>query len=490
MTRTRKPLAALGAGAAAIVAIVAARTASLASRQPAVEPAADVALDAAAAAQRLAGALRFRTISYQDSMLFDVAEFRRFHGYLERTFPRVHARLPRERVGGHSLLFRWAGRDTTLKPLVLLAHQDVVPVEPGTEGSWTHGAFSGDIADGYVWGRGALDDKGNLVAIFEAVEALLGEGFEPGRTVYLAFGHDEEVGGGRGARAVAALLAERGIEPEFLLDEGGAVTEGLLPGLSAPVAIVGVAEKGYVTLELTTKIAGGHSSMPPDETAVGILSRAVERLQTRQFPRDIRGATAAMLDYLAPELPLAGRVALANRWLFGGLIERRMGATPPGNALLRTTTAPTIFQAGVKENVLPSSARAVVNFRVLPGDSVAGVVAHVNEVVGDPRVEVRVLGPTVAEPSPVSDIASPDFALLLRTIRQVVPDAVVAPWLVVGATDARHFTGLTLDVYRFGAARLGPGDLRRAHGTDERVGVENYGEMVRFFVQLLRNAAG
>ena len=465
------------------------RAARFTSRQVATPPGAPLALDTAGAAQRLATALTFRTISYQDSALFDGAEFARFQDYLRRSFPKLHARLKREVTNGYSLLYEWRGTDTTLKPILLLAHQDVVPVEAGTESRWTEAPFAGRIADGFVWGRGAMDDKGNLMAVLEAVERLVADGVTPRRTIYLAFGHDEEVGGTSGAARTAALLASRGVRLEYVLDEGGAITTGLVPGIAGPVALVGIAEKGYLSLELTVQAEGGHSSMPPPQTATGILSAAVARLEAHQMPRHIRGATAAMLDYIGPEMAFSRRLALSNRWLFGALIERQFGATPSGNAMLRTTTAPTILAAGVKDNVLPSAARAVVNFRILPGDSVAGVLAHARAAIDDPRVTFRVMTESANEPSPVSPVDGESFGLVQRTFRQVAPGVIVTPWLVVGGTDSRHYDTLTANVFRTGAMGLGPADLGRIHGTNERVAIADYARNIAFYVQLIRNSA-
>ncbi len=470
-----------------VAAVAVVRAASLPSRQIQAEPVADIAVDPDAAAQRLATALTFRTISYQDSAAFDGDEFRRLHDYLRRTFPRVDAALPHETVGGYSLLYRWIGRDRSLKPIVLMAHQDVVPVQPGTEGDWTLQPFGGDLVDGYVWGRGALDDKASLVAIFEAVELLLARGVQPRRTVYLAFGHDEEVGGLRGAARIAELLRQRQVELEFVLDEGGFVVEGVMPGLARPLALVGVAEKGYVSLELIVRGAGGHSSAPPVATPIGILSAAVNRLETNRMPRAIRGATALLFDYVGPEMPLARRLVIANRWLLAPVLTRTMGGDPAGDAMLRTTTAPTIFEAGSKDNVISPVARAVVNFRILPGDSIASVIQHARRTIDDDRVEIRPLAGFGTEPSPVSDVTSADFRTLQRTITEVFPGVIVAPWLVIGGTDARYFRDLSADVYRFNGGWLKPDDLARAHGTDERIAVRDYGRMVRFYVQLLRN---
>jgi carboxypeptidase PM20D1 len=229
--------------------------------------------------------------------------------------------------------------------------------------------------------------------------------------------------------------------------------------------------------------------MPPRETAVGALAAALVRLERRQMPRAIRGPTAAMFDYLGPELPFGPRLVMANRWLLGGVLVRVFGRTPQGNALLRTTTAPTVLAAGVKENVLPSTARALVNFRILPGDSVGGVLAHVRRAVRGLPVEVRALEETVSDPSPVTSVDSAPFRLLARTIREAVPGAIVAPWLVVGATDSRHYARLTPNVLRFGAFTIGTDDLHRVHGTDERVSVGAYATAVRVYIRLLEHAA-
>lgn len=470
-------------------AVTVERAMTFRSRQPLVTPAAVEPLDTVALAQRLAGALRFKTISYQDSTQFDARQFDGFHQYLRTTFPRLHAALKLEKVNGYGLLYEWTGADQGLAPIVLLAHQDVVPIEPGTEGKWTEPPFEGRIAGGFVWGRGALDDKGSLVGIMEAVEHLVAGGAKPRRTVYLAFGYDEEVGGRRGAARIAELLSSRSVHPDFVLDEGGALTSGLIAGIVAPVALVGIAEKGYVTVSLTAQAEGGHSSMPPPHTAVGMLSAALTRLEAHQMPRAIRGPTADMFDYLGPEMPFGARLVMANRWLFGGMLAGKFGATPQGNAMLRTTTAPTVLQAGVKENVLPSSAQALVNFRILPGDSVGSVVQHVRDAVDDPRITVQALEETQSNPSSVTNVDAEPFKILARTIREMVPGAVVTPWLVVGATDSRHYARLTPNVLRFVGSSIGEGDLRRVHGTDERVSVRGYADAVRIYVQLLRNVA-
>jgi carboxypeptidase PM20D1 len=255
-----------------------------------------------------------------------------------------------------------------------------------------------------------------------------------------------------------------------------------------PAALIGIAEKGYLSLELAARGGGGHSSTPPSRTSIGQLSRAVHRVQQSPLPAGIDGPVAAMFDHLAPATSFPLRILLANRWLFGPLLHSRLLASPASAAMLRTTTAPTLFHAGVKDNVLPSEARAVVNFRILPGDSVEGVIAHVREAINDPEIEIRVV--TGREPSPSADPESESYAALARSIREVFPDMVVAPTLVVGGTDSKHFVGVAENSFRFVPLRLDAEDLKRIHGTNERIAVENYVEVIGFFVRLLENAAG
>jgi len=460
------------------------------SKQLAVEPIERFAVDGEAAARRLSGAIRYATISDVDPAKVDPAAFDALHRHLEASFPAVRAQLLRETVNGASLLYTWRGTDASARPIVLQAHQDVVPVEPGTEARWEHGAFSGDVTGGFIWGRGTLDDKGDMLAILEAVEALASAGYRPSRTVYLAFGHDEEVGGEQGAARIVALLRSRGVRPEFVLDEGGAITRGIVPNLDGPVALVGVAEKGYLSVELSAGSGGGHSSMPPATTAVGRVAAAVADLEANPLPGTLDGVAGLMFDHLAPEWPLLPRLAMANRWLLGGLVDRQIGASPGGGALLRTTTAATVIEGGVKDNVLPSRARAVVNFRIKPGETVEGVLDHVRRTTRDRGVAVRVdPGGHAAEPSPVSRVDSEGYRTIARTIRQVMPGTVVAPTLVLGGTDSAHFVPISDDVYRFCPYALGPDDTARLHGLDERISIAAYADCVRFHVQLLRNAA-
>ncbi len=445
-----------------------------------------VPLDTAALAERLAGAIRIPTVSYEHAAAVDGAAFAALADYLRAQFPLVHAQLSREVVAGASLLYRWQGRNVQAAPLLLLAHLDVVPVETGTEDAWLHAPFSGAVEDGYVWGRGTLDNKSSAVGWLEAVEHLLAAGHVPEQTVYLAFGHDEEIGGD-GARALAALLLARGVHADFVLDEGGAITHGVVAGLDRPVASVMTAEKGYVSFRLTARAQGGHSSMPPSRTAVGRLARAVVRLQDRPMPARLTPPIEDMLQRLAPEMALSQRVVIANRWLFEPLLLRALSRAPVTNALIRTTAAPTMFNGGIKDNVLPAEARATVNFRLLPGDSIAGVEAHLREAIADDEIAVEALPGFANEASTVSATDTAAFRLIQRSVNQVFPDAVVASGLVTGGTDARHYDSVAASRYNFLPVRLQRDDLSRIHGANERIAVEDYANLVRFYIQLLRN---
>lgn len=457
------------------------------SHQVSVERLAPLAVDEQGAAERLAGAVRLRTISLDNQPNASGPAFRQFHEYLARSYPNAHRVMQRESVNEFSLLYTWPGRDHAARPIVLLAHQDVVPVAPGTERDWTHPPFDGVIADGHVWGRGAWDNKGNLCAIMEAIEHLAAAGFVPPQTVYVVSGHDEEMGtagGQQGARAIAALLESRGVHAAFALDEGLLVTHGVMAGLRAPVALVGVAEKGYLTLSLSTRATPGHSSFPSQRTAIGALSTALSQLEQHPAAPETAGVTAAMLDTLAPEFEGLNRLALSNAWLLGPLVRAQMEAQPAGRAMLRTTTALTTFHAGDKENTLPGEASAHVNFRLLPGDTSEAVVERVRQAVHDETILVRPQGPSWPA-SKVSTTDAPGYRRIERTIREVFPGAVVAPGLMVGATDSRYFERVADQTYRFSPVRASPQDLPRFHGTDERVSIANFADMIRFYHRLL-----
>jgi len=473
-----------------LAVVLVANTLRQGSRQVQVPALAKLPVDAAAVAEAMAQAVRAKTVSGLLDPAGTAAEFDTLHAQLRARYPLVHAALQREVVGNHSLLFTWRGSDEKTKPIALLAHQDVVPIAPGTEALWKKPPFAGVVENGMVWGRGTLDDKSNLVTQLEAVELLLKAGFKPRRTVYFVFGHDEEVGGQQGVVKIVQLLTQRGVKLEFVLDEGLVVTEGVLPGVAQPIALIGLAEKGSVSLKLTATAAPGHSSMPPaaGSSAIGMLSAALVRLDQNPLPGGIQGAAAEMFAAVAPELPFGQRLAMSNLWLFRPIVERMLGKGSATNAMMRTTTAMTIVNAGNKENVLPGRAEAVVNFRILPGDTSASVAAHVKRVIADERIEVQPLG-TPFEPSKLSSPQTEPFKLIERTVREVFPDSMVAPGLMLAASDARHFDAIAEQSYRFMPIRFKPEDLARPHGTDERIAVEQLADMVRFYHRLLMQSA-
>lgn len=471
---------------AALALAVVGNTFRQGSRQLDVPPLARLAVDADAVAASMAEAVRARTVSGLIDPAGTAAAFDALHAHLAQRYPRVHASLQREVIGAHSLLFTWRGSDAAARPIALLAHQDVVPIAPGTQALWKRPPFDGVVADGHVWGRGTLDNKSNLVTQLEAVEMLLASGFQPRRTVYLFYGHDEEVGGRDGAVAAVALLKQRGVRLDFVLDEGLAVTEGVLPGVERPLALIALAEKGSVTLRLTATAAPGHSSMPPaaGSSAIGMLSAALVRLDQNPMPGGIQGAAAEMFEAVASEMPFDQRLALSNLWLTRPLVEHMLARGRATNAMLRTTTAMTIVNAGNKQNVLPGRAEAVVNFRILPGDTPASVQAHVERVIADERIDVQPMG-VAFEPSKLSSAQAAPFKLIERVAREVFPDAIVAPGLMLAASDARHFDPIAEHSYRFMPIRFRSEDLARVHGTDERISVEQLADMVRFYHRLL-----
>jgi carboxypeptidase PM20D1 len=477
------------AGVVILVGVLLFNVVTRGSRQLQVAAIPRAAVDAQGAAKRLSEAIRFRTISNFLNPEQDAEALRGLRAHIAESFPAFHAAAKREVIGGHSLLYTWEGTDPKTQPIALLAHQDVVPIAPGTEKDWQQKPFDGAIADGFIWGRGSWDDKGNLYAMLEAAEQMAKEGIRPKRTIYFAFGHDEEVAGTRGAKAIAAALAARGVRLDFVLDEGLLIADGIMKGLNRPAALIGVAEKGYATLVLTAHATPGHSSMPPRQTAIGMMSAALARLEDHRLPMHVRGAVAEMFDTLAPEMSGFNRLVLSNLWLFRPLLLREFEKNGPTEAMVRTTTALTIFNAGDKDNVLPGNAEATVNFRLLPGDTQASVSDHVRTTIENAKISIAPF-PGNTDPPPVTGTAGKSYSALNRTIREVFPDVVVAPGLMVAATDSRHYAEIADNIFRFSPVRTNSEDLKRFHGTNERLSIEGYADMIRFYRRLIENTAG
>jgi len=487
----RKLFALLGVAVLALAIAVGAKTLLMPSRQLAVAPATPAEVDAAGATARLSAAVRLKTIASPDDVDANAAEFTALHALLQTSFPKAHTVLKREVVAKYGLVYTWPGSDPKAAAIGLMAHQDVVPIAPGTEGDWQQPPFSGAVRDGFVWGRGSWDDKGNLMSIMEAVEMLAASGFQPRQTIYLIFGQDEEISGMRGAAQIAALFKERGVHLQFVLDEGLLITDGLLAGLDRPAALIGVAEKGYLSLQLTANATPGHSSMPPplpETSAIGMMTAALARLEDQQMPLAVRGLSREMFETLAPEMSGMNRVFLSNMWLFKPVIEQQLKKVASTNATLRTTTALTVFNAGNADNVLPGRAKATVNFRLLPGDTSDALIAHVGEVVRNPAITIEKV-PGFSEASKVAATDAAGFRLINKTLRQLHPDVIVAPGLMIAATDSRYFDGIADNVYKFSPVRAKPEDLKRFHGTNERISTANYVELIQFYHQLISNSA-
>lgn len=448
------------------------------------------AVDVAAAAESLGAAIRIQTVTYAagdpkpgaDQPWIDL------EAALKARYPAIFAKMTMEKVLTHAMLMTWAGTDPSLPPVILMAHQDVVPVNPGTDADWTHGPFGGVVADGYVWGRGAMDDKGSLIAILEAGDALVKSGWTPKRTVIFAFGHDEEVSGA-GAEAIFALLKARNVTPAMVLDEGYAVLDNYpLTGKSA--ALIGVAEKGYISLQITANTEGGHSSRPPPESGAVRIARALVALEENQMPADLSAPPFnEMIQAVSADLPFTLKVAFANQWLLGSIIKDQVASDPTANAIVRTTTAPTMLNGSIKDNVLPQRASAVVNFRIHPNDTVASVTQHVKDVTS--HIEGLTITPYEdgigSEPSPVSSTTNEAYRVLEAVARATGGGEVpVAPALVVGATDARYASAISKDaIYRFAPAIYDDADLNGFHGTNERLSVDNLGRMIKGYAQIM-----
>lgn len=484
-----KRIAIASLGALLVLAVVLVYRAETQFKSPERKAAAEKELfsvDVDGAAQRLARAISFPTISYDDPSMLDAAAFAGLRQHMAESYPRVYAAGSPRLINEHSLLFRFPGIRSDLKPALFMGHVDVVPVDEATLGEWRYPPFAGAIEDDVIWGRGAMDDKVTVFALLEAMESLLASGMKLERTIYFAFGHDEEIGGPRGAAAMAEILAQEGVEFEFVLDEGGVITQGVMSDIDDPVALVGVAEKGFVNLRLTVNAPGGHSSQPPDHTAVGILSEAIVALESHPFPSDV-GYTKMTLDSIGSETGFVTRLMMGNLWLFEPVVARVLAKAPSTAAMTRSTIAATMLEGSSKSNILPTRASAVVNVRIMPGDSVASVKAHFIEAIDDPRVEVTTFMEN--EPSRTSPTDTVGFRLVEKNIRRMDKSALVAPYLVIGGTDSKHFYDLSPNIYRFIMVRADAQELKRIHGVNEQLPVNEYGNAIEFFMNLLDDTA-
>lgn len=442
---------------------------------------ADVDINMDQASQNLGRAVTFRTTADQVGQ----GQFQGFLDFLASAYPVFHENTERQLMSDYTPLYFWPGQNPDLAPILLAGHYDVVPISFQTLDDWVHPPFSGAIQDGFVWGRGTLDDKGAIIALMEAASLLMETGFQPQRGIYFSFGHDEETSGGAGAGQVADHLISQGIELEWALDEGSFVLDGIVDGLSTPVASINLAEKGYLSLTLVARAKGGHSSLPPAQTAVGTLAQAIVNLQENPMPGGLSDLSEEFFDELGRHFDLPNKALFANRWLFGPVLEHVLSGAAPTNAMLRTTTAPTMLTGSHTENVLPVEATATINFRLHPRDSIADVMEHVERVINDDRVSIVRSGGIGSEASPVSDHTSQGFEDIKTAILANFGDVIAVPGLTIAATDARHYAKAAKNTFRINPFQITNDDLTRFHGLNERLSLENLKRGIGFYHSLM-----
>ena len=470
---------------AATTLFVVVRTVAYARQRRNVEPAPGVRVDSDMVAGHLGAAIRCQTVPRDDRGTPDPEAFQQLHRLLEQTYPLVHQQLQRETIQEYSLLYRWEGTDPSLEPVMLMAHQDVVSADPATLSSWTYPPFDGCIADDFIWGRGTLDIKNQLIGIMEAAEVLLESGFRPARTILFGFGHDEETGGVNGCKVMGQLLQERGIRLAGIVDEGGGISDGLAPRVRRPIALVAVSEKGYLTVQISVQGEPGHSSTPPPQTAIGILAGGLARLEAHPMKARVR-QIRPLYQGIGWAAPIYLQVAFANAWLFGPWLRHWLTPFPEMNASIRTTTALTIVRGGVEDNTVPSEATATVNFRLLPGDSIADVLEHARRVINDERVQVVPVEGKYNEALPMSPSSGPAYDGLRQVIAEVFDNPPVAPFVMLGGTDCQHFVGVCDHIYRFTSLVMDESFRGLEHGIDERIPVEGMATMVQFYARLMQ----
>lgn len=423
--------------------------------------------------------IRCKTISDVDYSKEDEAEFKKIEKLIEERFPNIMKKSKFERVGRRGLLYHIKGKSSD-SPSVLMSHFDVVSVN---EEGWTHNAFDAEIREGEIWGRGTLDTKVTLNGALQAVEHHLEKGFVPKDDIYLAFSGEEETSGSS-ALEIVDLFIKRGVNPKFVLDEGGAVVSGVFPGVSKPCAAVGIAEKGYFNLRYKVKSTGGHASTPPPQTPIGILSKACAKIEANPMPMHLSEPVQKTFNTLARHSNFLYRLIFANMWFFKGILDklaRKSGGQM--NAMLRTTIAFTQMQGSKGMNVLPPEAYMLSNQRVITDSSVAETVEYIKKIANDDRIEYEVI--SSSEPSRISTTECEGYEALVETINEVYSDAIVAPYLMTACSDSRHYSDLSDKVYRFSPMKLTSEALGLIHGHDERISIENVLNVTEFYIRLV-----
>lgn len=437
--------------------------------------------------EHLSRAIQIPTICNRDESLVDWSKFDEFHAFLKESYPLIHEKLECKTFSTRSLMYRWKGADSTKEPICLLAHQDVVPVTEGTEDDWEYPAFSGTVADGFVWGRGAIDMKNHLIGVMEAVETLLEEGYEPERDVYICLGHNEEVmaeGEACGAISMMNYFKENGIRLDSVIDEGGAILNVKVDHIiDGHLAGVGIAEKGHVDFEISVNAKGGHSSQPPKHSALGRLSKIVCDLENNQFKAELTDQLQSLFTEIGKNTTYPVRCVMCNLPILKPLVTKICSNIPAVASMMRTTTAVTMAQGSPAPNVLPQKASVVVNFRIMPGQTIEDVEAHIRKIAG-PDAEIKLVAGK--NPSKISSTESRAFKVIEQTCKSMDPKAIVAPYLVMGGTDARQYEDVCDNIYRYSPFLMDIGLLLTTHGTNERIPVSSLEDGVAFFKRYIR----
>ncbi len=488
MSKIRNVL--LGAAGAATVA-TAVKAALYTPKKKDFGTATEEKVDAKRCQEHLSKAISIPTISYPDKEKIDFTQFDKFHAFLEEAFPLIHKTLKKEVVQEASLIYHWKGTREDLEPIALLAHQDVVPISEGTEQDWTYAPFSGHNDGEFIWGRGALDMKNHLIAVMDAVETLLEEGFQPERDVYLLFGQDEEVVASEdgGAKNIMRTLKERGIHLDSVLDEGGAIIPVNVKGIlnNKELVGIGVAEKGYTDFEITVNAKGGHSSQPPVHSGLGQLANVIKDLEDNQFKAELLPFVKELFSNIGRNCSYPARLVMCNLNLLHPVLKFGMTKIPFTACLVRTTTAVTMAQGSPAANVLPQKSSVTVNFRQMPGVTVEDVEKHIRKVCRNKDIEVKVL--KAKEASKFSPTDSRAFKIIEEIVMQDNKDAIVAPYLVMGGTDACYYEPICENIYRYAPYRVSVSLLRCTHGTNERIPVDTVASGVAFFKRYIRRAS-
>lgn len=411
----------------------------------------------------------------------DHSAFDEFIPKLRRLYPHVFESLELETIDTYGISLLWKGRDRALDPVLFMAHHDVVEANAG---GWSHDPFAADIEDGRIYARGSVDTKCIWAGLLEATEQLLIEGYVPPRDIYL-FSSNTEEDGGETTPHMVERLQERGRVPYMVLDEGGAVIDNPPLGITGQFAAIGVAEKGIFNAHITTSADGGHAATPSLHDATALLVSGLDELQKNPAPSTLSAPIAAMLKEVAAHTNFGLRLVFGNLWLFRPLVVGIMKKNPETAAMVHTTYALTQLEGSKAHNVIPKQAKATVNVRVDPNETVDAALGRIKERFDD-KTSYELF--EVSEPSPVSPFENdPAFDYLRRVVHAVYPDASIAPYIQTSCSDARHFSRVCPHTYRF-AGILFKGDQRsRIHGQDENLDIEAFKRGVGFYTELIRN---